>query len=269
MIRTARLKLCNCRFSSYTHLRTYYQYVPLEYGNAVAISYAWGDFDQRDVSIGHDEYGKEVKLCLGHEWPVDDVVQGLARICREHSRGRGCWMDQLCIERGNPKAKRNILMQIPTIYRTLRTLIMLPGSPCRCFRALAAISFTLDIASPELDCIPSNLLTGDLNRTCCEPYGVSSYFHRLWTMQELQYSSEIMVVWCSRVARRCVPTGSDLTTLPIYAQQILQRSKSHEIGMDTLNIKSYEFLCNCIESIAQWTRRIAEDEDQPNSDEES
>ena len=86
LMKTAKLKLDNRKFTSDSHIRVYYQYVRLEYGNAVAISYALGDLDRRPITIGHDQHGKEVELCLGKEWPVDDVVHGLARIFREHSR---------------------------------------------------------------------------------------------------------------------------------------------------------------------------------------
>lgn len=66
LIKLAVFKLCHhCSFSSQTHLQVGYRLVPLEYGNAVAISYAWGDFDGEKFAIGHGEDDNEVKLCLG------------------------------------------------------------------------------------------------------------------------------------------------------------------------------------------------------------
>jgi hypothetical protein len=140
LIKTAVFKLCFCRLSSQTHLQVGYTLVPLEYGHPVAISYASGDFDREKVAIGHDEDGNEAKLCLGQEWAIQDVIQGLARICREHARGRGCWIDQLCIPQHDPLERRRIIMQIPKIYLTFRTVVMLCGNPCQCFRKFAALS---------------------------------------------------------------------------------------------------------------------------------
>ena len=64
-VKVATFKPCNCSFSSQTHLLVAYKIVDLTYGNAVAISYTWGEFDRRKVILGHDGHGTAVEVCLG------------------------------------------------------------------------------------------------------------------------------------------------------------------------------------------------------------
>jgi hypothetical protein len=52
----AKLDFCyedGCSFSDKLHLAAKLERVELEKSHAVAISYTWGEFDRRDVDIGH------------------------------------------------------------------------------------------------------------------------------------------------------------------------------------------------------------------------
>ena len=56
-----------CQFSEDLHLLISRSYVPLTTGNGIAISYTWGEFSRHEVTIGHDEAGREVSIVLGCE----------------------------------------------------------------------------------------------------------------------------------------------------------------------------------------------------------
>ena len=227
-VKVATFQPCDCSFSNETHLLVGYKIVDLVYGNAVAISYTWGEFDCRKVILGHDGHGSVVEVCLGQEWCIEDVVQALARIRREHARSRGCWMDQLCLPQMNPVERRDIVMQISDIYRTFRTVVMLCGNTCRCFNALGALSLVRERTNVKLIDTILDAVFRTLQQNCWDPFRVSSYFQRLWTRQEFRYSIEISVVWSSNGTRDCVRSVSDWKSLSPYSQKILQRINSFE-----------------------------------------
>jgi hypothetical protein len=57
-----------------------------------------GEFDRRDVFIGHDAQGTPVSMNLGQEWDVQDTIVRLAMLCMENGQEygpehAGLWID--------------------------------------------------------------------------------------------------------------------------------------------------------------------------------
>jgi hypothetical protein len=202
-IKVVTFDVCNCDLLAHTHLSIGYRVVRLLYGKAVSVSYTWGEFNRRPVTIGHNHEKILIDMELGEEWPTQDVVTTPARIYREHSRRGGCWIDQRCILQHDRELRRKAVMRIPTIFRTFGTVIMMCGKPCKCFATLAGLFLawrnTLDQAVSHL----AIQFYEHRRRECCNLHGMSSYFDRLWTRQEFLYSPEISIVWSSSRATRC------------------------------------------------------------------
>ena len=195
-IRVIKFKICQCSYMDKPHLRTRRKRVKLLKGNAAAIFYTWGEFIPQPVTSGHDRKMRAVVMSLGKEWPVEDVATTLTRIYREHSRRRGCWIDQLCIPQNDITERRKAIMKIPDIFRTFKTVIMMCGKPCKCFASLAGLFLTWrNMLNPELRSVtelenPTYLKEvaklGDAamdillqRRKRCDLYSISSYFNRL------------------------------------------------------------------------------------------
>jgi hypothetical protein len=82
---------------------------------AVAVSYAWGQFEHSERQIGHNMAGGAVFLTLGAEWDTADFANCFVRL----SAGRGgCWIDQLCMPQKDEEL-RSVLAGIPVIYRSI------------------------------------------------------------------------------------------------------------------------------------------------------
>src|SRR2546423_2816847 len=119
--RVVKLLLCDCSSIRTQHLSVEFCYVRLEKNNAIAISYTWGEFDRRNVLMGH-EAGKPQRrlyINLGQEWTILDLWQRLAEIARE----RPLWIDQLCIPQKDEEI-RLILAKIPAIFRTFHVIAL-------------------------------------------------------------------------------------------------------------------------------------------------
>lgn len=139
LVNVVLLKSCQdqkCTFSTGLHLLVTSKTTSLERGNATAISYTWGEFDRRNVIVGHDKLGNIVKMQLGREWKTEEVVKTLANICAEEDGSGACWVDQLCIPQDHPELVRRIIGQIPSIYRSFDVIAMMPGRPCKCLGEL-------------------------------------------------------------------------------------------------------------------------------------
>ena len=203
-VRVATFKPCRCFKLSYPHLLVDYHYVQLFQGNAIAISYTWGEIlPRQDEVIGHEISGKLTKMNLGREWIVSDLIRTLAGVHRAHSRDKGCWIDQLCIPQNKPAERRNAIMQIPYIYRTLKTVALMSGTPCKCLHIIAGLYLAFQQTGlPDLQ-RAMKVFWDHRRRRCFDLFGISSYFSRLWTYQEFLYSTEISVVWCSGFVAAC------------------------------------------------------------------
>jgi len=70
---------------------------------AVALSYAWGEFDRRPRLIGHTSTKRPIYLTLGDEWILSETIETLAELCTESNDEEnkpemsGIWIDQLCV----------------------------------------------------------------------------------------------------------------------------------------------------------------------------
>jgi hypothetical protein len=81
--RVAKFEFCHdneCNFSNELHLIVTTDHVELERGNAVALSYTWGEFHRKSKIIGHQSDGTAVQFELGEEWVVEDLIARLAML---------------------------------------------------------------------------------------------------------------------------------------------------------------------------------------------
>jgi hypothetical protein len=195
-IRIVKLQFCHndtCRLSSDPHLEIKYDDVELSKSLAVALSYTWGEFDRRDVFIGHDTQGTPVSMNLGQEWDVQDTIVRLAMLCMENSKEHGpehtgLWIDQLCIRQNNAEI-RATLASIPTIYRTLEVVALMPGGLCSCLQQFALPADPIKVE----DAFDAYMSALDPLTKCANAFGLCSYFDRVWTRQELLYCRSIRV----------------------------------------------------------------------------
>ena len=58
---------------------------PLSDQQAVAISYTWGEFNRRQVPLGHDIHGRVYEMELGDEWVTQEFINKLVELSMEHS----------------------------------------------------------------------------------------------------------------------------------------------------------------------------------------
>ena len=138
-MRIAKLQFCHddtCQLSNDLHLKVEYEHVEQSKSLALAVSYTWEEFDQRDIFTGHDAQGIPVSMNLGQEWDVQDTIVRLAMLCMENGQGHGLehagrWIDQLCIKQTSDEI-RATLVRIPAIYRTLGVVILMPGGVRGC-----------------------------------------------------------------------------------------------------------------------------------------
>ena len=211
----------SCSIVAGAHLAITVVPTELKHSNAVAISYAWGEFDRRDVCIGHHlgQPSQLLSLNLGQEWDVPELLQRLVELSLKHN---GVWIDQLCIPQ-NPADIRLNLAEIPAIYSTLNVIALLSGSPpCRCFRDKVREQQTTnsnaplsDINEVEQEIVDEDnfqippitwediLIYGPLIE-CKNAIGLCSWLDRIWTRQEFSYSKHINILWTSVAERSCL-----------------------------------------------------------------
>jgi len=248
-IRIARLQFCHndlCPFSQNLHLNVDYDHVELSNTKAPAISYTWGEFDREKVKIGHDISGRVVEMELGKEWDVQETIMRLAMLCIENgeehgSEHAGVWIDQLCIRQTDEAEIRATLASIPTIYRSLEVVILMPGGLCGCLREARAKI----IASPEIRRVfqarNSSALFADKAGNprdqdyiaaivssrkildCVNAYGACTYFDRIWTRQELLYSHDVRVVRTRDDEMACASSPADAGHLSSFVDKLYHR----------------------------------------------
>lgn len=220
-VRVASFETCvdvDCTFSSTPHLVITTKHIELKRGNAIAISYTWGDFDRRSRRIGHraDLDYTPVDMILGAEWILDDFRARLAALCKEHG---ACWIDQLCIPQDD-EAVRATLANIPLIYQTLDVVALLPGSLCACALEICSwlrgvLDRILKLSKVQFERkfeILEKILNNKMDQ-CLNSCGLCSWFSRLWTRQELLYAQRIRVAWASDRVAPCVKNPVATETL--------------------------------------------------------
>ncbi|KAF3903594.1 hypothetical protein AA313_de0203696 [Arthrobotrys entomopaga] len=203
------------------HVSVAVRHVPMKDPNLVAISYTWGEFNRRDLIVGHHEGSpdKTVKLNLGTEWNTWGFVSQLAEICGTDG---AIWMDQICLPQKEEQI-RETLAKIPDIYRALEVAIIMPGSPCLCLKVDSNIPPGDDDKIKEMwtacrELKDTKLKEEELYRgsqpdtytllgetQCCENYiGISSYFNRIWTKQEFDYATRVRLLWDTKTPAKCI-----------------------------------------------------------------
>jgi hypothetical protein len=226
-IRVAKLLFCHdedCVYGPDLHLRVEFEDTELEKSSAIAISYTWGEFDREDEFIGHDTESNPLWMNLGKEWDVPETIARLVLLCIENgeahgSRHAGCWIDQLCILQTD-EGIRAALASIPSIYRTLEVVALMPQAICSCVRRRV-----LEMSKPEQD----ERLESISSLTCANSLGVGSYLSRVWTRQELLYSRRIRLVRTSDEEIPCAKSVADIGNLSKYESLLfLQKAKEHE-----------------------------------------
>ena len=211
MILVSSFQICSCHHPNYSqpHLVVTASTIPLRHENAIAISYAIGDFDRAKHVIGHnaDDKNKPIRLELGGEWNIPDFITWLATITTDNTV---VWLDQLSIVQEDENIRRE-LQRIPKIFRTLEVIALLPNKPCNCLK---------DRFSQYEDGVQERKTRrGDFNLVnvlteCPYAIAVSSYHFRLWTMVEFSHARAISFRFCSGTNGRCFLTWSEegLTT---------------------------------------------------------
>lgn len=187
--------------------------------DTVAISYTWGRYPWRCENnkvrwgqwiMGHMAGSDQmVTMRLGEEWQNQadgscSFADALQCICKD---GAYCWIDQLSIPQEPAAEVEEALDNIPSVYKGLDVVIVLPGARCECVVQLAVG----DAASPPVT--PENLAESRTEARaspktvqlgfCYNNLGFAYYFQRLWTRQELHYAATVRVVWASEDVLGC------------------------------------------------------------------
>lgn len=224
------------------HLMVEVSMVTRKHGSAVAISYTWGEFNRRAVTLGHDHSGKNLTLELGEEWDLDDLRDSLLMLSQRHG---GVWLDQLCLRQNEAHLKQD-LASIPYIFRAFDVVALMPGKPCPCFRA--RWEAVLDSVHPDRTPIErgeSENRHRNLLLECQNSPGLNSWFDRVWTFQEMMYSTRISVLWIGRVPAACVKEVSDFERLDKFALKVFHRAVtkgfSHEEAFRVVSFANTAF----------------------------
>lgn len=204
--RVTRVAYCQdaaCSFAGLSpHLSVEIDDVPLKSKSATAISYAWGEFDREKTSIGHmsDDASAHVQLELGKEWVIGDFIDRLAEL----SKDAPIWIDQICIPQ-KEEAIRQVLANIPSIFRTFDVAALMPGHPCKCLDDILENRLPLILAAEDKTVgEKSQALSMPTEYQCLSSLAPSSWFKRIWTRQEFMYSRQIRCVWASSQRAKCV-----------------------------------------------------------------
>jgi Heterokaryon incompatibility protein (HET) len=174
-----------------------------EINGATAISYAWGEFERTERLIGHNTNGDNISITIGGEWDTESFTNRLVLLSFE---GRGCWIDQLCMPQKESEI-RKALASIPTIYRTLDVVVLMPGAPCKCLcEGFEALKVAKEFGNHDDYISVMGSILKDMER-CLNFFPNSSWFNRLWTRQELLYSRRISMAWAEIRDTPCVNLG--------------------------------------------------------------
>ncbi|KAK0509832.1 hypothetical protein JMJ35_008226 [Cladonia borealis] len=133
---------------------------------------------------------------------------------------------------------RITLARIPSIYRTLDVVILMPGCPCQCLSRIAAEAFE-DLKINDWNAAWS---VGKELIRCLGSMGLCSYFDRVWTRQEVLYSRRIRLVWTRLEESPCVKPEEELLNLVGYARLLRDRSEKKDkrfLYLDLANRKLF------------------------------
>jgi len=213
-----------CELSEALHTRIIYHLVPLQQGNAIALSYTWGEFDRRSIAICHDAAGNAVSMKLGREWTQPEFSTKLAALGYDRSPDgvtpMPLWIDQLSIRQDKDEELRRALASIPNIYSTLDVVALLPGLPCQCLQEGLDTYGGLEIRSiDELKLSEQMAAWAMQMKSCLNSTSFCSYFERLWTRQEMMYARKIQAHWTHQTIPPCVKyTSWDRAPLELVAR---------------------------------------------------
>jgi hypothetical protein len=197
---------CCCRSEIFSadHLKVRTLNRPVEPGQAVALSYAIGDFDRQKHLFGYvDGLESElelVRLEFGGEWEIPELMNALVTLSEKHG---AIWFDQLSIPQ-DPASITLHLQNMPWIYRELEVVVLLPNAPCPCL-ADKFYSWQSDglYAHAHGD---GDFNTDIVAEKCLNAFPVSSYHFRLWTRQEFTYARVISIFHCGAPGKCYIDT---------------------------------------------------------------
>jgi hypothetical protein len=243
------------------HLQIDCREVELSKSLAIAVSYTWGEFGRRDVLIGHNDRGKPVSMNLGREWDIQEAIVRLAELCIENGEQQGpehagLWIDQLCIPQTNAEIRKT-LASIPNIYRTLDVVALMPGGVCSCFQWFTYLFTLPQFGSAMLiDGIPAPIVSSSMSvLQCSNVFGLSSYFDRVWTRQELFYSRSVRIVRTARGEIDCVGPSKIANTSTfasrLYTKHLL-RGLAHGEAYGHVVLANGAFLTNVMSAIVHF-----------------
>lgn len=214
---------------------------------AVAISYTWGEFDRRKVTMGYYAGGGRVELAMGEEWDTLELKVQLSEICPEK---QACWLDQLCTPQEEEKL-RITLARILIIYRTLGVIVMMPGRPCQYLPRIAAEASE---ALKMNDWTAAWNVVKELSK-CLGSMGLCSYFDRVWTRQEVLYSRRIRLVWTGQEESPCAKSEGEITTLVGYAGLLREKLEPKDkvfLYLDLANRKFFNTIAQLLGFYSGW-----------------
>lgn len=258
LIRLARFEDCPCNLfdggSKHLSIVIEEQWISEAKERAVAVSYIWGESDRRPFHIGHRSGcpSEPVIIELGAEWNTDNFASRLVELCSNNS---ACWIDQLCIPQREDQI-REALAKIPTIYRTLPVVALLPGSLCVCLPdAYRAYTDTLADASgggAVLAETYSRLESAMHGQSCANSNGSCSWTSRIWPSQELRYSTSIRVLWADDTAAACYDMNA--SSKRSYPTDFRRRLKSfetlnHDQILKALSTKNAQFRTDMLQAL--------------------
>ena len=155
-------------------------------------------------------------------------------LCAEHGL---CLVDHFCIPQRDEEV-RAALESIIMIYKTLDVIALLQGSLCACAGRVCGM---LEVGLDKIDDLSKvqvkkaledtkNDLYDELD-TCLNSCGFCSWFNRLWTRQELLYSTRIQVEWASDRVAPCVKNPITPQRMAAQFRETLTRIRS--VGAST------------------------------------
>ena len=142
---------------------------PVEPGQAVALSYGFGDFDRQKHLFGHVDgvESEAVILEFGGEWEIGGLLSALVALSETHG---AVWLDQLSIPQ-DPASITLHLQNMPQIFGGFEVVILLPNAPCSCLQA-AFDSWTSEGSHADED---GDFNIGGISGECLNAFPVSSY----------------------------------------------------------------------------------------------
>ncbi|KAF1931102.1 HET-domain-containing protein [Didymella exigua CBS 183.55] len=168
-----------------------------------ALSYAWGGDSPCYNIVIHDDdeayyYAIRENLC--------DFFN-TTRFSISSWRSEWIWIDQICIDQGNPKERCHQVNSMAQLYSTAHSTIIWPGLPPKTFRAVDEIDpFASSIRGPSpLENIDtySEVRRGSVRRrlnaktmsgAVLHGLTTSSYWSRLWVIQEIVLAEHVRML---------------------------------------------------------------------------